>query len=270
MEDMRQPELGIRLTELRQKKNWTQEELVEACNVSVRTIQRIESGEVTPRTSTIKILLTALDADFEELKNSIESNKSGTYLQLTENWLQVAWISGIVYFVLGFVDGILEYERFENDYEVDTPSFYITSKICYLVFYSLFLTGFVKLGDYFSNYLLKIAAYLLISILAIWTFFDIFTIYYNVSEQNLLSLGIGEMVAHGGITIIFGIGLLRLQDGMGNLAKVAGIIEIAAGCFFAIVILFFLGYILLIPATIIEIIILFKAFEFIKSERLKV
>ncbi|WP_421765260.1 helix-turn-helix domain-containing protein [Ekhidna sp.] len=266
---MRQPELGKRLTELRQQKSLTQEELVEACNVSVRTIQRIESGEVTPRTSTIKILLSALDADFENFKNQLESNKSDKYLGNTENWLQVAWISGIAYFVLGFLDAILEYERFENLYEVESTAFYITTKVFYFTFYSLFIYGFVKLGDYFSNYLIKIASFLMIGLFAIWTFFDIFTIYYEMSETNLISLGAGESICYGALTIVFGLGLIRLQDGMGQLAKTAGIIEIIAGFFFAVVILFFLGYMMLIPATIIEIILLFKGLEFIKSERLK-
>ncbi len=267
---MRQPELGKRLTELRQQKSLTQEELVEACNVSVRTIQRIESGEVTPRTSTIKILLAALGEDFDKFKNTVEANKSSGYLSSMETWLQIAWISGIAYFVLGFLDGILEYERFENSYEVDSVPFYITSKIFYFVFYSLFLFGFVKLGDFFSNYLVKISSYILIGLFAIWTFFDIFTIYYEMSDQNLLSLGAGESICYGALTIVFGIGLMRLQDGMGQLAKIAGILEIIAGFFFAIVILFFLGYLMLVPATIIEIILLFKGFEFVKSERLKV
>ncbi|HEY3430664.1 MAG TPA: helix-turn-helix transcriptional regulator, partial [Cyclobacteriaceae bacterium] len=53
---MQQPELGIRLTALRKEKNLTQEELVAKSNVSVRTIQRIEAGEVLPRMSTVKIL----------------------------------------------------------------------------------------------------------------------------------------------------------------------------------------------------------------------
>lgn len=269
MEDMRQPELGKRLTELRQQKSLTQEELVEACNVSVRTIQRIESGEVTPRTSTIKILLSALDADFDSFKNSIEENKSSAYLRSLETWLQIAWISGIIYFVLGFLDGILEYERLENFNEVESTSFYITSKVCYYLFYSLFLIGFVKLASYFSNYLLKISAYMLIAIFTIWTFFDIFTLFYEISDENLIAVGAGEMICYGGLSIVFGIGLMRLQDGMGNLAKMAGIFEVIAGFFFAIVVLFFLGFILLIPATIIEVILLFKAYEFIKSEKLK-
>ncbi|MEP1033201.1 helix-turn-helix transcriptional regulator [Ekhidna sp.] len=266
---MRQPELGKRLTELRQQKSLTQEELVEACNVSVRTIQRIESGEVTPRTSTIKILLTALNEDFENFKNSVEVNKSEDYLRSTETWLQVAWICGIAYFVLGFLDAILEYERFENLYEVESVPFYITVKIFYFIFYALFIYGFVKLGDYFLNYLLKITAFMLIGLFSIWTFFDIFTIYYSMSDENLISLGAGESICYGALTIVFGIGLMRLQDGMGQLAKIAGLLEIVAGSFFAIVILFFLGYLMLVPATIIEIILLYKGFEFIKSERLK-
>lgn len=269
MEDMRQPELGKRLTELRQQKSLTQEELVEACNVSVRTIQRIESGEVTPRTSTIRILLTALNEDFDAFKDSIDNDQSDTNLRSFENWLQVAWISGIAYFVLGFLDGILEYERFENFYEVESVSFYITSKIAYFIFYALFLFGFVKLGEYFSNYLLKITAYMLIGLFAVWTFFDIFTIYYSMSDENLVSLGAGEMITYGALSIVFGIGMIRLQDGMGHLAKIAGIFEIIAGFFFAIVVLFLLGYLLLIPTTIIEIVLLYKGFDFIKSERIK-
>jgi predicted transcriptional regulator len=55
---MQQREPGRRLTALR--KNLTQEELVEKSHVSLRTIQRIEAGEVLPRMSTVKILLGVL------------------------------------------------------------------------------------------------------------------------------------------------------------------------------------------------------------------
>jgi len=46
---MKQPESGRKIFQLRMAKGLTQEELVERCNISVRTIQRIEAGEVTPR-----------------------------------------------------------------------------------------------------------------------------------------------------------------------------------------------------------------------------
>ncbi len=61
---MNQPDLGIKVSELRQQKGMTQEHLSECCQVSSRTIQRIESGEVDPRTHTIECLSTALDFDF--------------------------------------------------------------------------------------------------------------------------------------------------------------------------------------------------------------
>ena len=61
---MNQPDLGKKIAEDRKAKGFTQEELVEKCNLSVRTLQRIESGEVSPRSYTLKVILEALDFDF--------------------------------------------------------------------------------------------------------------------------------------------------------------------------------------------------------------
>jgi transcriptional regulator with XRE-family HTH domain len=58
---MTQPELGRKIAELRKARGLTQEELVEKCNLSVRTLQRIESGEVSPRSYTLKLIFAALD-----------------------------------------------------------------------------------------------------------------------------------------------------------------------------------------------------------------
>ncbi len=58
---MKQPELGKKIADLRKAKGYTQEELVEKCNLSVRTLQRIESGEVVPRSHTIRVIFAALD-----------------------------------------------------------------------------------------------------------------------------------------------------------------------------------------------------------------
>ena len=61
---MNQPDLGLKVAELRQLKNLTQEQLAEKCEVSTRTIQRIESGEVDPRAFTLQCLSAALGFDF--------------------------------------------------------------------------------------------------------------------------------------------------------------------------------------------------------------
>jgi transcriptional regulator with XRE-family HTH domain len=46
--EIQQPNLGKKIAKLRKAKGLTQEELVEKCNISVRTLQRIEAGEVAP------------------------------------------------------------------------------------------------------------------------------------------------------------------------------------------------------------------------------
>ena len=61
---MNQPDLGLKIADLRQQKGLTQEKLAEYCEVSTRTIQRIESGEVEPRAFTRNSLSNILAFDF--------------------------------------------------------------------------------------------------------------------------------------------------------------------------------------------------------------
>jgi transcriptional regulator with XRE-family HTH domain len=70
---MKQPELGKKIAELRKAKGLTQEELVEKCNINVRTLQRIETGEATPRSYTIKTIFTALDYNIYDSTKTLTS-----------------------------------------------------------------------------------------------------------------------------------------------------------------------------------------------------
>jgi len=70
---MNQPGLGLKVSELRQQKGLTQEQLAERCEVSSRTIQRIESGEVDPRAYTLHCLGEALEFDFGEQNTGNEN-----------------------------------------------------------------------------------------------------------------------------------------------------------------------------------------------------
>ncbi len=70
---MNQPQLGLKVADLRQQKGLTQERLAELCEVSARTIQRIESGEVDPRAYTLHCLGEALEFDFGEEDTSNEN-----------------------------------------------------------------------------------------------------------------------------------------------------------------------------------------------------
>jgi len=79
---MNQPDLGLKVSELRQQKSLTQEQLAERCEVSPRTIQRIESGEVDPRAYTLHCLGEALEFDFGE-ENTGNENLWLTLLHLS-------------------------------------------------------------------------------------------------------------------------------------------------------------------------------------------
>ena len=72
-------------------------------------------------------------------------------------------------------------------------------------------------------------------------------------------------VVFGVLGIIFGVALLKLQDGMGELSKVAGILEIIMGVFLVTVILFYLAFPVMIPATILEVILLYRGYEYLSK-----
>jgi transcriptional regulator with XRE-family HTH domain len=80
---MKQQELGIKLAELRKAKGLTQEELVAKCNINVRTLQRIEAGEVIPRSYTLQSILLVLEVDYSEFVEEVNSkNKMQNHLEL--------------------------------------------------------------------------------------------------------------------------------------------------------------------------------------------
>lgn len=272
---MRQPELGQTLVQLRKEKNLTQEELVDTCNVSIRTIQRIESGEVTPRTSTIKIILAALEEDISVLNSSTESLGDPVQLASARKWLNVAVFSGIVYFIMGFPETILEISRYEENVwpliDFWRPSFfvittYVAVKVLSFLSFGLFMFGFLKLGEVFGNALLKIAVYLMVSVAFILGFIDVISLLFDWDIEQSIPLFTVGVASTGGVGIVFGIGLIQLQRNMGNLALVSGIFELMIGGFFLIVILFFISLFLTIPATILEIALLYRAYEYIKEK----
>ena len=51
----------------RKLKGYTQEELSEKTQVTIRTIQRIEKGDVNPHLQTVKLLATALSVEVDDL-----------------------------------------------------------------------------------------------------------------------------------------------------------------------------------------------------------
>ena len=84
---MNQPELGKKIVELRQSKGLTQSELAEHCNLSLRTVQRIESGEAVSRNYTVQVILSYLGYDLNNSSIALSDDKSGKDHLIT-NWLE--------------------------------------------------------------------------------------------------------------------------------------------------------------------------------------
>lgn len=66
-------DFSTKLTETRKAKGLTQEEVAEKCNLNVRTIQRVESGQVQPRPQTVRLITEALEIDITEPAVKVEN-----------------------------------------------------------------------------------------------------------------------------------------------------------------------------------------------------
>jgi len=78
---MKQPELGKKIAELRKAKSLTQEELIVKCKLNVRTLQRIESGLVTPRSYTLKTIFAALEFTVNDSSESDFKRRVSSFFQ---------------------------------------------------------------------------------------------------------------------------------------------------------------------------------------------
>ena len=67
MIEMKNASLAENLLYQRKLKGYTQEDLSDKTTVAVRTIQRIEKGEVKPHLQTVKLLAAGLDVEVEDL-----------------------------------------------------------------------------------------------------------------------------------------------------------------------------------------------------------
>lgn len=269
---MKQPELGQKILDLRKKKGLTQEDLVEKCNINVRTIQRIEAGEVTPRPYTIKTILAALEYDFESINQS--SNYKSNEHQLlihpekisyTIKTLTIACVFGALYFLLGFPEFYADWTRFTED-EIPYPTtVYILLKICTLISLVFFIKGFWVLGVELKNTLLKFSSLILIVFSALIYTYDIISIFVEIIPMEIFISGMS--LSFGAIGILFGIGIIKLKDQFGNTALATGVFEIIVAFFFFTVFLAWFGYVLMIPLILLEIILLYKVLEVLKNDK---
>lgn len=241
---MKQPQLGLKILELRQQKGFTQEELVAQCNISVRTIQRIEAGEVTPRVYTIKTILAALDRDLDDLQETYfeKQVKKAFLIEIDENkdvsflfkQLNLGWIAGTISMILLVFQLIEEttYLTSNSYYFGEIP--YVIITIFSAIAFALHMRAFVLIGELFKANFLKTSAIIAIAIntlIALYSVFDLHFMYINLKAFAVI-----YSVLFGVVFICMGIAFLKINH-LGQLPKVTGIINLVLGGMFLTIIL---------------------------------
>lgn len=147
-------DIGAKIKELRILKGLTQEELADQTGLSVRTIQRIESGDVDPRTYTLTALAEALEVDLEVFTSKkIDSPKS--FSQDPYNWVILMHFSGLMIFILPPLliwlfkkDELAEYEQHFKDimnFQISIFIYLMASTVLLIVLIGLPLLIFLGL-----------------------------------------------------------------------------------------------------------------------------
>jgi transcriptional regulator with XRE-family HTH domain len=258
--EMKQPLLGQKILEWRKAKGLTQEELVERCNINVRTIQRIEAGEVTPRSYTVKAILEVLEVKVDEIEKMLLEKEEIHATDNFNSWMKFSFIAGIVYLVAAIVEVILDAYLI-----MEKPSFsrefgyiYTFLKISAFILFIMFTSGFYKLGDFFSNLLMKVVSVFLILITGAIIIEDVIT--YWLEIEIVSGLVMRSMVA-GVLYIFFAISFLYLSKGKGSIYVISGVFGLLTGISFLTVILAIPGLFLLTIFEIALIILLHQEYK---------
>jgi len=262
---MKQPLLGQKIQEWRKAKGMTQEELVERCNINVRTIQRIEAGEVTPRSYTVKAILEVLEVEPEEMKSYQSGKHEETESGNLYAWLRFSFIAGILYLVLAVIESVIDVQLFieKSSFSLGFGYLYTFLKMSVLVLFILFTGAFYKLGEAFSNLLLKISAVILIIWTGVVLLEDLVTYWLGI---DLVSGLILRSLISGVLYVLFAAAFLQLSRSKGATFIVVGAIGILTGICFMSVIFAIPGLIFLTVFEIALVVLIYQEYKKVSPE----
>jgi transcriptional regulator with XRE-family HTH domain len=255
---MKQPELGKRIFELRKSKGLTQEELVEQCNINVRTIQRIEAGEVNPRSYTVKIILEVLGEDLNKVDvNSISENIENDWTKKELKTLNNSWVYGILYSIFTLVGVLAQiYFKTRSVSNAGVLTFKIFFAILFFILIIPFLNGYKVIAQKFNNILLINAVYVYLGVGVIMTIIMFFNKISGFISPLEIILSVISMVVFGIGELIMGLGILKLKENVGSLAQIVGVIKIVNGFMLITVILAPIALFFSIVVLVLEVVFL--------------
>lgn len=253
---MKQPELGIKIGEIRNQKSITQKELSDSCNIDIRTIQRIESGEVTPRTSTLKLIANALSYDLSNFNGNNQDNAN----YLSHKVLLAIFVIGVIYLVSWLLfTPIIPKNNFLLSINLFTGFIQIITGV-------FFYFGFYNLAKLQKNIILKISSIIIMICLPLFLISMLISSQFGFAEYiNKLTI-----IVMGINSVIFGIGLLKVKNQLSYLYKITGVLQILIAPFFIIQlpIINIIGCWLSIPFILLLLSIVYLEFKESKNQYL--
>ncbi|WP_339877309.1 helix-turn-helix transcriptional regulator [uncultured Algoriphagus sp.] len=232
---MKQPELGKKISEMRKAKGLTQEELVEKCNLNVRTIQRIEAGEVTPRSYTIKALFEALGMDLEEKNDKKIETLENDFPQNLKHLIYFSCGAGVIYFLLSMTEFRME-RVLMNPYEIQDfgMNFYYAVKVASVICFTFFMIAFIKVAVHASNISLKFAGWVMIISNVMGACVETFTVQ---SGEPLISTFSILYVGYFGLVYLFlGYSFIQFESPWKSIIGPLGVLGMVTGVLFISVI----------------------------------
>lgn len=269
---MKQPELGILIADLRKKQGLTQEELVDLCNINVRTIQRIEAGEVNPRSYTIKNIFEALGTTIDDVfqeDNTAQSSRENEQTWETEshtsqnsnkNLYLIGGVAGIGYLITYTLIAVIStIWSFTGDRIVANGS-YLSLNAVDLILLAVFYYSLYKWGVYKNYRLFAYSALAFIGINAVWHCWDVFNYVEGSAFQSYFDIAMGAsgLFVYGLGYIFLGIGLFTQRKDNGDHIKWAGIFGLVGGLGFALILLFPVGILCTLIFEILLVTLLFS------------
>ena len=260
---MKQPELGKRISELRKGKGLTQEELVEQCNINVRTIQRIEAGEVNPRSYTVKIILEVLGEDLKNITvKLLTENIEREWFKNELKTLNNSWIYGVFYSIFILVVVLMQiYFTANNVSNLGVLTFKIFFSILFFILIIPFLNGYKVIAKKFNNTLLINAVYIYLGVGFIMIIIMFLTKNSSFISPLKIVLSVISMVVFGIGELIMGLGILKLKENVGSLAQITGTIKIVNAIMLITVILSPIALFFMIAILILEVVFLHNTFK---------
>lgn len=206
---MKQPELGLKISELRSLNGITQKELSEACRMDIRTIQRIESGEVTPRATSLKLIAEALSCDIR----TFTDEQSPVEAILSRNFLLAMLVAASIYMIMAvllspvFPPGNTIFSLYPVLWFVDV----IAGVFLYF--------GFFNLGKLRGNRALRISSAIFMAIIPLLMITSLTGGSVAKHIQQLV------IILNALNCILFGVGLWVNQGRLTNLYRSTGIVH---------------------------------------------